>query len=81
ASRCTRSTTNERGYSAQWTGLQRNGNRPGPEVASTRAESVPANPSDHAPSGVSTRTYIVLAAITGLVILVAFATQVLLVHS
>jgi hypothetical protein len=42
---------------------------------------VPANPSDHAPSGVSTRTYIVLAAITGLVILVAFATQVLLVHS
>jgi hypothetical protein len=29
----------------------------------------------------STRTYIVLAAIIGLVILVAFATQVLLVHS
>ncbi|MDQ1384017.1 MAG: hypothetical protein QOG65_1396, partial [Actinomycetota bacterium] len=48
---------------------------------SERAESVPANPSDHAQPGVSTRTYIVLAAITGLVILVAFATQVLLVHS
>lgn len=46
-----------------------------------RAQSVPANPSDHVGAGVSTRTYIVLAAITGLVILVAFATQVLLVHS
>ena len=36
---------------------------------------------DRAGVAMSTRTYIVLAAITGLVILVAFATQVLLVHS
>jgi hypothetical protein len=36
---------------------------------------------NHAGISVSTRTYIVLAAITGLVILVAFATQVLLVRS
>jgi hypothetical protein len=46
-----------------------------------RAKSAPANPTHHARADVSTRTYIVLAAITGLVILVAFATQVLLVHS
>lgn len=46
-----------------------------PEVLSTRAE--PASGA----GPLSTRTYIILAAVTGLVILVAFATQVLLVHS
>jgi hypothetical protein len=34
----------------------------------------------NADGAVSTRTYIVLAALTGLLILVAFATQVLLVN-
>ena len=49
-------------------------------IASTRAESVQANRSESAEVAVSTRTYIVLAALTGLLILVAFAFQVVLVN-
>ena len=46
-----------------------------------RSDCADVRTGDHAGNDVSTRTYIVLAAITGLVILVAFATQVLLVRS
>lgn len=49
-------------------------------IASTRAESVHANRSESAEIAVSTRTYIVLAALTGLLILVAFAFQVVWVN-
>ena len=52
----------------------------GTEVASARAECVQANRGESSEVAVSTRTYIVLAALTGLVILVAFATQVILVN-
>jgi hypothetical protein len=41
---------------------------------------VPASRCESAEDVVSTRTYIVLAALTGLVILVAFALQVVLVN-
>jgi hypothetical protein len=57
----------------------------GSEIASPRAETVPTNRIESARTrgerfAVSTRTYIVLAALTGLVILVAFAFQVVLVN-
>jgi hypothetical protein len=51
----------------------------GAAVASVSAENVHSVPFAAA-FAVSTRTYIVLAALTGLVILVAFALQVLLVN-
>jgi hypothetical protein len=51
-----------------------------PAITSTRAEPVLASRCESAQVAVSTRTYIVLAALTGLVILVAFAVQVLLVN-
>jgi hypothetical protein len=61
------------------------GSAPGPGagdggIASARAETVPAKRSECAEVGVSTRTYIVLAALTGLLILLAFAFQVVLVN-
>jgi hypothetical protein len=49
-------------------------------IASTRAESVQANRNESAEIAVTTRTYIILAALTGLLILVAFAFQVVLVN-
>jgi hypothetical protein len=49
-----------------------------PAIISTRAEHVLANRRESAEVAVSTRTYIVLAALTGVVILVAFAVQVVL---
>ena len=49
-------------------------------IASTRAETVQADRIESARIAVSTRLYIVLAALTGLVILVAFAFQVILVN-
>jgi hypothetical protein len=54
--------------------------RRGGGVASARAETVHSDRFENAEIAVSTRTYIVLAALTGLVILVAFATQVILVN-
>jgi len=63
----------------------------GSAIASPRAKTVPTNRIESARTrgerptrgervAVSTRTYIVLAALTGLVILVAFAFQVVLVN-
>lgn len=49
-------------------------------IASTREETVQANRIESAEIAVSTRMYIVLAAVTGLVILAAFAFQVILVN-
>ncbi len=49
-----------------------------PAITSTRAEAVLANRNHSAEVAVSTRMYIVLAALTGVVILVAFALQVVL---
>jgi len=49
-------------------------------IASARAETVQTNRSESAEIAVSTRTYIVLAALTGLLILAAFAFQVVLVN-
>ena len=49
-----------------------------PEITSTRAEPVLANRCESAEVAVSTRTYIVLAALTGVIILVAFTVQVVL---
>jgi hypothetical protein len=51
-----------------------------PGIASARAQTVPTSRTDSGEDAVSTRTYIVLAALTGVVILVAFALQVLLVN-
>jgi hypothetical protein len=49
-------------------------------IASARAKTAPTNRSSSTEIAVSTRTYIVLAALTGLLILVAFAFQVVLVN-
>jgi hypothetical protein len=49
-------------------------------IASARAKTAQANRSASAEIAVSTRTYIVLAALTGVLILVAFAFQVVLVN-
>jgi hypothetical protein len=49
-------------------------------LASARAEVVHSDEIENADVAVSTRTYIVLAALTGLAILVAFTFQVILVN-
>ena len=49
-------------------------------IASARAETVQTNRCESAEIAVSTRTYIVLAALTGLLILAAFAFQVVMVY-
>ena len=49
-----------------------------PAITSTRAKAVLAICRESAEVAVSTRTYIILAALTGVVILVAFAVQVVL---
>lgn len=58
--------------------MDEDGSRSRWEITSTRAEALLANRYESAEVVVSTRTYIVLAALTGVVILVAFAVQVVL---
>jgi preprotein translocase subunit Sec61beta len=52
----------------------------GAEVTSARAGIVRSDQCETTDIAVSTRTYIVLAALTGVVILVAFALQAILVN-
>ena len=63
-----------------WDGRRAGKRERGGGVASARAETVHSDRIANADIVVSTRTYIVLAALTGLLILVAFATQVSLVN-